>query len=110
MATVHIANPRSRLLHAATPILEYVGEKISARIAVSEAARTTLVEHLGGDAVLIPNGVTVRGYEKADPLPGWPGPGGGAGLPGPDGRAAQGPPCCWPRSPSSARSGPGCGC
>ena len=80
VATVHIANPRSRLLHAATPILEYVGEKISARIAVSEAARTTLVEHLGGDAVLIPNGVTVRRYEKADPLPGWPGPGGALGF------------------------------
>jgi phosphatidylinositol alpha-mannosyltransferase len=77
---VHIANPRSRLLHAATPILEYVGEKISARIAVSEAARTTLVEHLGGDAVLIPNGVNVRRYEKADPLPGWPGPGGALGF------------------------------
>ena len=80
VATVHIANPRSRLLHAATPILEYVGEKISARIAVSEAARTTLVENLGGDAVLIPNGVTVRRYEKADPLPGWPGPGGALGF------------------------------
>jgi len=80
VATVHIANPRSRLLHAATPILEYVGEKISARIAVSEAARTTLVEHLGGDAVLIPNGVTVRRYEKADPLPGWPGPAGALGF------------------------------
>lgn len=80
VATVHIANPRSRLLHAATPILEYVGEKISARIAVSEAARTTLVEHLGGDAVLIPNGVRVRRYEKADPLPGWPGPGGALGF------------------------------
>ena len=80
VATLHIANPRSRLLHAATPILEYVGEKISARIAVSEAARTTLVEHLGGDAVLIPNGVTVRRYEKADPLPGWPGPGGALGF------------------------------
>jgi phosphatidylinositol alpha-mannosyltransferase len=80
VATVHTANQRSRVMHAATPILEYVGEKISARIAVSEAARTTLVEHLGGDAVLIPNGVTVRRYEKADPLPGWPGPGGALGF------------------------------
>ena len=91
VATVHTANPRSRLLHAATPILESALEKISARIAVSEAARTTLVEHLGGDAVLIPNGVAVRRYEKADPLPGWPGDRRRARLPGPDGRAAQGP-------------------
>jgi phosphatidyl-myo-inositol alpha-mannosyltransferase len=80
VATVHTANQRSRVMHAATPILEYVGEKISARIAVSEAARTTLVEHLGGDAVLIPNGVSVRRYEKADPLPGWPGSGGALGF------------------------------
>jgi phosphatidyl-myo-inositol alpha-mannosyltransferase len=80
VATVHTAHQRSRVMHAATPILEYVGEKISARIAVSEAARTTLVEHLGGDAVLIPNGVSVRRYEKADPLPGWPGPGGALGF------------------------------
>jgi phosphatidylinositol alpha-mannosyltransferase len=80
VATVHIANPRSRLMHAATPILEYIGEKITARIAVSEAARTTVVQNLGGDAVLIPNGVNVRRYEKGDPLPGWPGPGGALGF------------------------------
>jgi phosphatidylinositol alpha-mannosyltransferase len=30
--------------------------------------------------VLIPNGVTVRRYEKAAPLPGWPGPGGALGF------------------------------
>jgi phosphatidylinositol alpha-mannosyltransferase len=80
VATVHTANPRSRVLHAAEPMLQSALEKINARIAVSEAARTTLVEHLGGDAVLIPNGVTVRRYAKADPLPGWPGPGGAIGF------------------------------
>ena len=77
---MHGANPRSRILHAALPILQSALEKINARIAVSEAARTTLVEHLGGDAVLIPNGVSVRRYEKADPLPGWPGEGGAIGF------------------------------
>jgi phosphatidylinositol alpha-mannosyltransferase len=80
VATVHGANPRSRILHAVEPILQSALEKIRARIAVSEAARTTLVEHLGGDAVLIPNGVSVRKYEKADPLPGWPGEGGALGF------------------------------
>jgi phosphatidyl-myo-inositol alpha-mannosyltransferase len=80
VATVHTANPRSRIMHAARPALQSALEKISARIAVSEAARTTLVEHLGGDAVLIPNGVSVRRFEKADPLPGWPGPGGALGF------------------------------
>ena len=80
VATVHTAMPRSRVLHAAYPVLQTALEKISGRIAVSEAARTTLVEHMGGDAVLIPNGVTVRRYEKADPLPGWPGSGGALGF------------------------------
>jgi phosphatidyl-myo-inositol alpha-mannosyltransferase len=80
VATVHTAIPRSRAMHAAEPILQSALEKISGRIAVSEAARTTLVEHFGGDAVLIPNGVSVRKFEKADPLPGWPGPGGALGF------------------------------
>jgi phosphatidyl-myo-inositol alpha-mannosyltransferase len=80
VATVHTAIPRSRAMHAAEPILQSALEKISGRIAVSEAARTTLVEHFGGDAVLIPNGVSVKKFEKADPLPGWPGPGGALGF------------------------------
>jgi phosphatidyl-myo-inositol alpha-mannosyltransferase len=80
VATVHTAIPRSRAMHAAEPILQSALEKISGRIAVSEAARTTLVEHFGGDAVLIPNGVSVRKFEKADPLPGWPGSGGALGF------------------------------
>jgi phosphatidylinositol alpha-mannosyltransferase len=75
VATVHTAMPRSRVLLAAQPVLRSALEKIDGRIAVSEAARTTLVEHLGGDAVLIPNGVATRRYRHADPLPGWPGEG-----------------------------------
>src|SRR5487761_1608043 len=55
-------------------------EKINGRIAVSEAARSTFVEHLGGDAVLIPNGVTTRRYLHAEPLDGWPGEGGAIGF------------------------------
>jgi phosphatidyl-myo-inositol alpha-mannosyltransferase len=80
VATFHTANPRSRVLHAAEPMLQSALEKITARIAVSEAARRTLVEHLGGDAVLIPNGVAIRKFAKADPLPGWPGQGGALGF------------------------------
>jgi len=80
VATLHAAMPRSRALHAAQPILASALEKISGRIAVAEAARNTLVEHLGGDAVLIPNGVHVRRYEKAEPLPGFPGAGGTLGF------------------------------
>src|SRR5690606_8532999 len=67
---------RSRAMSVAAPMLQSALEKITARIAVSDAARKTLVEHLGGDAVLIPNGVTVRRYAEGEPLPGW-GPDGG---------------------------------
>ncbi len=80
VATVHTAIPRSRVLVATYPVLRTALEKISGRIAVSEAARTTLVEHIGGDAVVIPNGVATHHYRKAEPLPGWPGPGGAIGF------------------------------
>jgi phosphatidyl-myo-inositol alpha-mannosyltransferase len=80
VATMHAALPRSRALHAAGPILASALEKISGRIAVAEPARRTLVEHMGGDAVLIPNGVNVRRYEQAEPLPGFPGTGGTLGF------------------------------
>jgi phosphatidylinositol alpha-mannosyltransferase len=80
VATVHTAMPRSRVLLATQPVLRTALEKIDARIAVSEAARTTFVEHLGGDAVLIPNGVATHRYREARPLDGWPGTGGVIGF------------------------------
>jgi phosphatidyl-myo-inositol alpha-mannosyltransferase len=80
VATVHTANPRSRAMHAAYLALQTALEKISGWIAVSEAARTTLMGHVGSDAVLIPNGVAVHRYETACPLPGWPGEGGVLGF------------------------------
>ncbi|MCX4630895.1 glycosyltransferase family 4 protein [Streptomyces sp. NPDC051366] len=73
VATFHTSNPRSRAMIAAYPILQPALEKISARIAVSEYARRTLVEHLGGDAVVIPNGVDVDFFAGAEPNPAWSG-------------------------------------
>ena len=40
-------------------------EKVTARIAVSEEARRTVVRHLGGDAVVIPNAVDTRRFAQA---------------------------------------------
>jgi phosphatidylinositol alpha-mannosyltransferase len=80
VGTFHASFERSRALSAAGPILQSALEKITARIAVSEKARKTLVEHLGGDAVLIPNGVTTERYTTAEPLPGWPGDDGALGF------------------------------
>ncbi|GGO21452.1 GDP-mannose-dependent alpha-(1-2)-phosphatidylinositol mannosyltransferase [Microbispora rosea subsp. aerata] len=71
VATFHASYERSRAMSVAAPMLQSALEKITGRIAVSDAARKTLVEHLGGDAVLIPNGVTVRRYAEGEPLPGW---------------------------------------
>jgi phosphatidylinositol alpha-mannosyltransferase len=80
VATFHGSVTRSRAMAAAYPLLQTGLEKISGRIAVSEAARRTLVEHLGGDAVLIPNGVRVSSFADAEPVRGWPGTGGTLGF------------------------------
>ena len=45
-------------------------ERISGRIAVSDFARRVQVEHLGGDAVIIPNGVHVAAFADGPSLPG----------------------------------------
>jgi len=82
VATFHTANPRSRSLSAAHGVLQPFLEKIRGRIAVSAAARQVQVEHLGGDAVEIPNGVAVAHYAAAEPLPGYPRPGGTVGFVG----------------------------
>ncbi|HET6816084.1 MAG TPA: glycosyltransferase family 4 protein [Mycobacteriales bacterium] len=82
VATFHAANPRSRILALLQSPLQVQLEKLAGRIAVSPAARKTIVEHLGGDAVVIPNGVHVERYAAARPLDGWPGEGGALGFVG----------------------------
>jgi phosphatidylinositol alpha-mannosyltransferase len=69
VATYHTSNPRSRILTALQGALQPSLEKVWANIAVSEAARRTIVEHLGVDAVLVPNGVNVAAFKDATPLP-----------------------------------------
>ncbi|MGI8415006.1 MAG: glycosyltransferase family 4 protein [Nakamurella sp.] len=80
VATFHTSNSRSRMLAAFQPVLQPFLEKITGRIAVSELARQVQVEHLGGDAVIIPNGVDVDFFAKAKPLPGYPRQGGTIGF------------------------------
>lgn len=72
VGTFHTATERSVMYSFCLPFLLTIAEKIGARIAVSEEARRTLVEHQGGDAVVIPNGVYVDHFAKAkvpDSLP-----------------------------------------
>jgi len=70
VATFHTSTPRSRALQVFGTVLQPGLEKLTGRIAVSPAARRVIMEHLGGDAVLVPNGVSVRRFDGAQPLPG----------------------------------------
>jgi phosphatidyl-myo-inositol alpha-mannosyltransferase len=72
VATFHAATARSRFLSMFDSVLQPFLEKLSGRIAVSPAARKVIVEHLGADAVVIPNGVEVGHFAAAPPLPGYP--------------------------------------
>jgi phosphatidylinositol alpha-mannosyltransferase len=82
VATFHTSLARSRTLAALQGVLQPQLEKVTARIAVSPLARRVQVEHLGGDAVEIPNGVDVGGLATATPLPGYPRDGGTVGFVG----------------------------
>ncbi|WP_372403435.1 glycosyltransferase family 4 protein [Sanguibacter suaedae] len=73
VATFHTALLRSRALQVVHPLVRPSLEKIAARIAVSEDARRTLVEHMGGDAVVIPNGVYVDTFADARAVDRWTG-------------------------------------
>jgi phosphatidylinositol alpha-mannosyltransferase len=70
VATFHAATTRSRWLAAWGPVVRPWMERIAGRIAVSDAARRLQVEHLGGDAVVIPNGVHVAAFADGPALPG----------------------------------------
>jgi phosphatidylinositol alpha-mannosyltransferase len=60
VGTFHASAKRQKAIFAIGPILEPVIEKLTARIAVSEAARSTLTEHLETDAIVVPNGIYAR--------------------------------------------------
>lgn len=73
VGTFHAAAKRQKAIFAIGPILEPVIEKLMARIAVSEAARATLSEHLETDAVVIPNGIYANRYRDGEKLAKWSG-------------------------------------
>ena len=75
VATFHTSNVRSRALSSMSSLLRPSLEKISARIAVSEPARLTLVQHLGGEPVVISNGLFCEPFGSATPRSAWQHPG-----------------------------------
>ena len=69
VGTFHASAKKQKASFAIVPILEPVIEKLSARIAVSEAARETLRAHLETVAVVIPNGLydkRMKGVKRAE--------------------------------------------
>lgn len=64
VATFHTATPRSRSMQLASGVLRASIEKIDAGIAVSESARNVVVQHLGRDAVVIPNGIRFDDFAR----------------------------------------------
>ena len=73
VGTFHAAAKRQKIIFAIGPILEPAIEKLSARIAVSEAARLTLTDHLDTDAVIIPNGIYASRYAHGTQQSKWQG-------------------------------------
>ena len=73
VGTFHAAAKRQKIIFAIGPILEPAIEKLSARIAVSEAARLTLTDHLDTDAIVIPNGIYASRYHDGIPQDKWQG-------------------------------------
>jgi phosphatidylinositol alpha-mannosyltransferase len=71
VATFHAASIRSKFLAVWGPWVRPWLERISGRIAVSDFARRLQVEHLGGDAVVIPNGVHVPAFAEGPTFPGY---------------------------------------
>ena len=73
VGTFHAAAKRQKAIFALGPILEPVIEKLSVRIAVSEASRLTLTEHLDTDAIVIPNGVYASRFRNGSSQEKWTG-------------------------------------
>lgn len=73
VGTFHASAKKQKAIFAIGPILEPVIEKLTARIAVSEAARSTLTEHLETDAVVVPNGIYARRLASGAINPQWTG-------------------------------------
>ena len=73
VGTFHAAAKRQKVTFAVAPILEPVIEKLTARIAVSEAARETLTEHLETDAIVVPNGIYADRYRDSAVIEEWAG-------------------------------------
>ena len=65
IGTFHAAFDQNWITAIAAPLLEPALDKLSVRIAVSSQAKKSLINALGGDAVVIPNGVETSFFASA---------------------------------------------
>jgi phosphatidyl-myo-inositol alpha-mannosyltransferase len=107
VATFHTSIVRSRAMLSAAAILRPSMEKLSGRIAVSEHARTTLVQHFGGEPVIIPNGLYVDRFSRARRSQRWSSPGGTLVFLGRLDEARKGLPTLLEALPEIAQARPG---
>ncbi len=68
VGTFHASNERSLGYKLFRPLLERYAQKLSRRIAVSNAARRTAAAHFDGDYEIIPNGVDIERFSSAEPI------------------------------------------
>src|ERR1700752_4314561 len=81
VATFHTAIPRSRVLLVTYPLVRTGLETINGRSAEAERGVAGVRRHAPRESAPAHRGQARQGgpprrYRKADPLPGWPGPGG----------------------------------
>ena len=89
-------------------MLQLVLERITARIAVSASARKVQVEHLGGDAWVIPNGVSVARYAaRRSRCPAGPATAARSASSAGSPSRARASRCCWRRSSALSAQRPG---
>jgi phosphatidylinositol alpha-mannosyltransferase len=67
VATFHAFHDRSRLLEMAAPLLRSVARKVGAWIAVSEAAAEFAAPVVDADIEIVPNGIDVERWSRAEP-------------------------------------------
>jgi phosphatidylinositol alpha-mannosyltransferase len=72
VATFHAYLGRSRLLEAAGPALRPLWGRLRVRVAVSEAAAAFLARAFPGPVEIVPNGVDVERFARAEPVAGLP--------------------------------------
>lgn len=68
VATQHAAYDYSVAVKSGRFLANSVLERCTVRIAVSELARRSVLESVGGDALIIPNGIDVKFFRDAKPM------------------------------------------